>query len=369
MNVPRKHSWARPAFTLVELLTVVVIIGILVGLITAAAVPAIRKAREATILNEIRQVEMALGEYKEQFGDYPPDFAYVNLAANGAAQNEILRHLTKAFPRYRPGQPRQGTSSPPAASDSQWKRFVDDVAYFCRFSPDGSTVLRLDVNAMDPAAALVFWLGGPPAAGGTTKLAGFSADPANPFWVGELDLNGDGNVDPGQDLNGNSTLDGPGSRLPRLYDFAEGRLQLQHSVYAPALNPLVYKYVPEHVQNPEGGGVPPYVYFRARGERYSDDGAVYTSPGYIHTSCGACYPYAREQQTGRPPVWLNPRKFQILCSGLDGVYGLPNNPEDQPFPSTPTAIRLAGKPEDITDSSEDDNLTNFATGRIGDGVQ
>ena len=62
----------RKAFTLVELLVVITIIGILTGLVTAAAVAARRRAKIATVVMEVKQLEAACQAYKEKFGEYPP---------------------------------------------------------------------------------------------------------------------------------------------------------------------------------------------------------------------------------------------------------------------------------------------------------
>jgi prepilin-type N-terminal cleavage/methylation domain-containing protein len=63
-------------FTLIEMLVVITIIGILAGLVTAAALAARRAAKNATIVAELKGgLDAACVEYKNQFGEYPPDFA------------------------------------------------------------------------------------------------------------------------------------------------------------------------------------------------------------------------------------------------------------------------------------------------------
>jgi len=370
---PLAPRFAKPqaaGFTLVELLTVVLIIGVLAGLITAAAVPAIRKGKETTIRNEIAQLEQALTQYKEQFGDYPPDFAGINdpdQAVRNAARNDVLAHLRRAFPRYRPGVP-SGT-----AQTDPFERFRDDV-----FVGSGNT---LDVCALEPGSALVFWLGGLPTPPGTgsTKLCGFCADPANPFTT-------------------------QGSRLAAVIELDERRLVAGpttnptppipwKSVVNPptpsgAQVPYVYRFVPQHVSHPESDTPPPYVYFRARSGGYVRNipGTVSAGSGYqlaeIHVpgnprsflpsftlddAVGTAVPYVSEfvPQSGAFGCrFLNPKTFQIVTTGLDGEYGAVLPPTDSAFKPhcvDPTTGNLA--------SSEDDNLTNFATGHIADGVQ
>jgi len=120
-------------FTLIEMLVVITIIGILAGLITAAAIRARIYAKNAAITIDIKELGMACQAYKQKFGEYPPD---------GLDSNAFARHLRKAFPRY---------------------------------TGDGS---GLPVT-LTPQTALAFWLGGVQDANG--KPTGFAADPTNPF--------------------------------------------------------------------------------------------------------------------------------------------------------------------------------------------
>src|SRR5687767_3618331 len=75
----------RPGFTLVELLVVITIIGILAGLITVAAVGALKKARETEVRTEINQIDSALMEYKNKTTAFPP-----NCQTDGTGTNNPL---------------------------------------------------------------------------------------------------------------------------------------------------------------------------------------------------------------------------------------------------------------------------------------
>ncbi len=83
-----------------------------------------QKDREAQQRLEIDMLQMALKEYRAQYGEFPPDYS------DSAA---VERHIRRVFPR---------------------------------FDPEKSTLPPSD---LDPAQALVFW------------LSGFSPDPRNPF--------------------------------------------------------------------------------------------------------------------------------------------------------------------------------------------
>lgn len=121
----------RAGFTLVEMLTVVTIIGVLAGLTVGAAVTAMTYVKKQRIKAEIAMLDMALKAYKEKFGDYPPDFS---------DQNAVAAHWGSAFPN--------ATEAPP--------------------------------TGLTRAQALVFWLGGP--TDPTTGVPlGFSQDPTKPL--------------------------------------------------------------------------------------------------------------------------------------------------------------------------------------------
>ena len=156
MEVFTRPKHARRAFTLVELLTVIVIIGILAGLIAAAVVAAVNAAKEARVRIEIGSLETALKEYKNKYGDYPPDDMR---AANSAA---VEAHLRRAFPRYRA-----------TTQSTLYGQFVSDVQSVCGIAP----------SSMDSASALVFWLGGTNRNGSGSPWvpAGFSVDVERPF--------------------------------------------------------------------------------------------------------------------------------------------------------------------------------------------
>jgi len=158
-------------FTLVEMLAVIVIIGILTGLVTAAVMNVRSRVMRATIKAEINQLALALAAYKAEHGEYPPD---------GTDEIAFLRHFDIVFPY------------------SEIK-FDND-------SEDPSQKLK------DPSEALVFWLGGPDG-------NGFSVNPQNPLDKGGPRTTPFFQFDPDRIEDGKYLLDG--LKSPFVYFRAE----------------------------------------------------------------------------------------------------------------------------------------------------
>ncbi|MDO4859196.1 MAG: type II secretion system protein [Thermoguttaceae bacterium] len=79
----------RAAFTLVELLTVVIIIGFLAGMVAGTAPAVMRSVKSSAIRSEIQQLSMALEAYKAEFGEYPPD---------GTDSSAVTKHIRRCYP-------------------------------------------------------------------------------------------------------------------------------------------------------------------------------------------------------------------------------------------------------------------------------
>lgn len=289
------------AFTLVEMLTVIIIIGILASLMLVAFGAARTRARNATIKTEVSELDLAVENYRQQFGDYPPDFSGVGHATQTTrdlGRQRVLRHIRKRFPRYNLSA-RYGSST-----DEQWHMFAEDVwnatrtnvsATFPTSDPDGDpnvTYRGLYVTEFDPRAALVFWLGGLPASFGSTELTGFSANVAAPFTAG-------------------------GSRTPRLFEFKVDRIgyatpdftHLAEAVYAGQSVPIYGSYSVNAFAGavyPNGARTTasPYIYFRASAA--ADYVTIYDVLPYYNPDSAR---------------WLEPERFQIISAGLDGGFG------------------------------------------------
>lgn len=149
----------RSAFTLVEILTVIVIISILAAISVPAVTAVVRKANNTAIKVEMDVMGTGLETYKQSYGDYPPDFS---------DWRKVESHFRKAFPQIADEELKilaqfcyldnNFERVPPvlsAADPSADPRSGNGYAYYRQ--------------CIDPAEALVFCLGG------------FSSDAQRPF--------------------------------------------------------------------------------------------------------------------------------------------------------------------------------------------
>ncbi|MEN6459427.1 MAG: hypothetical protein ABFC63_10920 [Thermoguttaceae bacterium] len=122
-NRQRRRAWSLP-----ELVTVMAVTSILAGAFWQVGIKAVTVANKTRTTWELRNLNDAVEDFCQQFGDYPPDFH-----DPVAAHRFLVSHFPKCSPKFFP-----------------------------------------NVLEQSPATALYFWLGGP-------KGNGFSANPVNPF--------------------------------------------------------------------------------------------------------------------------------------------------------------------------------------------
>jgi prepilin-type N-terminal cleavage/methylation domain-containing protein len=72
MTYSRKNNSSRDAFTLVEMLVVVVIILVLLGVVFKMVRPASEHAAKAQTANKLAKVAAAIEEFYAEYGQYPP---------------------------------------------------------------------------------------------------------------------------------------------------------------------------------------------------------------------------------------------------------------------------------------------------------
>ena len=322
-RTPQSKRRCRPGFTLVEMMTVIVIIGILAGLTIGAGIAVRNSVRRGIIISDMKQLEMALQRYQSEVGEYPPDFAFCGeaTARGNEARSRVVRHLRKRFPNLR----LTGTT---------------DNDKFVLFESLVGTTAGGGKSELNPSTALTFWLGGMLDDDGKPK--GFSEDATNPFK-----------------RDASNKLTEP--RTTPYYDFnterMDGRQLMQPGIRPPS----------------------PFVYFRAVRNGTSGNfeyGAVNDSssefePFSYGSAPDFCVPYLEDaydlnpvlavdgtDPTTRLRVWRAPETYQIIAAGLDGVFS-------SNTPSAPQSFRFSKVGENFTDGDYD-NLASFAPGELED---
>jgi prepilin-type N-terminal cleavage/methylation domain-containing protein len=281
------HPRHRSGFTLVELLTVIAIIGILVGLIVPAVMSGLKAARNTSMAMQTLTLASALDKYKEKYGEYPPD---------GSNWTALQRHLRKVFPQI-------------AATELS---LLDPAS-----SMRACNASTLTGAVMDPPEALVFFLGG------------FSDDPVHPFTgaggpfaatpsgsTALLQYNIDRNAPfyEFKDQLSVEVVNDPGSGLPITVSNDERDFGLATMGSFPG------DLIPVHRAS---GLSAPFVYFNSN--------TYATAAGYNFyqgTGIGTARPYkSGDKNTTQLSNWdkyyryAEEGTFQLICAGLDDRFG------------------------------------------------
>jgi type II secretory pathway pseudopilin PulG len=173
----------------VELLVVIGIIAVLAGLVTPAVMRAQASARNAAIKAEIDMLHMAIMNYKNEYGSFPPS------SSSTTVGSPAYKHLLRLFNRMTPS----------------------DVPFQLQCLPylnngNGSFPAA---NAITPDTAIVAW------------LYGFNDDPRYPI----LSTNGSASLS-----GGNIVVTGTVQSRTKLFDFDRSRISAAYQ-YCPAGKP------------------------------------------------------------------------------------------------------------------------------------
>lgn len=254
----------RSAFTLVELLVVIVILAMLASLITMAASGAMKSARNAAIKAEIDMLHMAMMNYKNEYGSFPPATATIALSGTDAAS----KHLQRLFPKL---------TSANAAVQASCLRYLNNNSTF----PAAAGIT--------PDTALVAW------------LYGFTDDIAAPV----LSTNGSITIS-----GGSVSVSGTPSPRQKLFNFDTARINAFQ--YAPSdkkQSPYVYIPASQYKSLP---------FLTASVSSY---GAHRVPSNPPPTSTTADFAYANLAAAATASDFANPDSFQILCAGRDEEFG------------------------------------------------
>lgn len=289
--------------------------------------------------------------YKQTRIQYPPCMAEENLETR---KLRFLRHLAMAYTNCNYG-------SDAAAFDKLNRQVQQEWSY--NFLGKNGRLQPLDLERLDAAEALVFWLGGFPIPLvpdtkqpiANRRLFGFHRDEDDPFKR-------DAKFEKSAPLQ---------FRTDPLFSFDETRLtDHDHDGW--------WEFVPYGVR--DGETPPPYVYF---------DGGAYVPEKTDPTLLGTCL-YPRDAElagrwgTATPIakffdpqqkaiIWNNESGIQIICAGLDFRYG-PTRANSPPpmrrIVTWPEPKRTFLAQEDFRrareyDESELDNLTNLSVRPLG----
>ncbi len=384
-------------FTLVELLAVILILAVLIALLLPALNGAMKTARNAAVGGEIDQLAQALASFKAQYGDYPPSRIYLaengdytvvtnnaSLSIAGASQDITLGQLAQrsvsALRKFFPRVVLNTSGGPVFANNSpRWYDFNGDGYLLTNGVPQA--------YILQGHECLVFFLGGIPLQTASGYgMTGFGKDPTNPFT---------------NNLNISSNYSN--NRQAPFFEFNPGRLVLDPTNPYTALLPT-FPQIPGYLDslgNTLGSGqINFYAYFSAYGNGgYDPNDVNFTETdaygnGPLGLTFNVTFPVpvgATITNTSVSPApnpytsaltapfngsfhlattYFNPQTFQIISSGVDGLYGVGGqytpNVTGEALPLDPNLSNYVPSP--LADNTirvrERDNITNFHNGKL-----
>jgi general secretion pathway protein G len=339
-------SAVRRAFTLVEMMVVIVIIGVLAGLTIPALMRARLTAMEARVVVEIKQLESGIAAFKAKYGVEPPSQFNLYLTQTGwSADPNAMSIVRQIWPQFdfTMGDTTNSMLGAGTVFPTYWTTIKGTV--------NGSPALQFNC-----AESLLFFLGGiiPTQNSGslaTTTPIGFSKNPVWPF----APING----------TANTNREGPFFELTdvsRIKDFNSNGINEWYDSLPNQTAPILYfsSYVGSGyrlTELPTDSGATTYGVFTPTGTQVMP---------CLHDFYRVCQtagttPPTSPANAGTGSQTLPSQKAQscqLISPGFDGLYGFggvfnPNLPNSGLQLDTTTTTYPDG-----------DNLTNFNGGRL-----
>ncbi len=336
---PARTRRAPAAFTLLELLIAIAIIGILASLILTVAGAANIKARNAQVGVDIADLAKGIAAFKQKYGVEPPSRVTLYEQASGwNSDPRSMGIIRQIWPQF---------DFTYAAEGGQIDINGDGF-----FDGDGTTNATAGAIPLSGTECLVFFLGGVPGNPAGTfpnhyfrnpvapagAPSGFSPNPADPFGV----MNIPANTPPRTVV---------GTNRERFAEFSFDRLFL----YVPNPATPATQHVVNTYKDTLPGQSQPYLYLSSyNGQGYDVANELPAGPVGNQTFVDVYRSGPNGPTTSSPsPPW-NPNSYQIISPGADTLYGTGGE-----YESGDSKGLLIG-----TRSGERDNITNFSTGTL-----
>jgi prepilin-type N-terminal cleavage/methylation domain-containing protein len=323
----------RGAFSLIELVVVIMIIAILSGLLLTGVQSAVNRARVTAVAVDIKNLEQGIKEFQAKFGvtEAPPsrivlyedygDWPDISMSMD-VAERRNAAAIRRLWPSFL-----DNTGRP--AAGSGWSENLN-----------GDTD-ETDTFELTGPECLAFFLGGVFTKTSATAAEhipnGFSSNPLNPFATGGT------RIGPFTELNPARLLDTDGNGYPEYMD-----------AFPSSTNPYLYlSAYGGRGYRPLGDGSPP-----TRDASASVTGAAKDEiPFAISATFDKIY---TQSATGATPVvaW-NPKTYQIISAGLSKEWGsVVGGTAGGGHWDSENGVDATRK------EKERDNLTNFSGGEL-----
>ena len=341
---PHRAPAVRSAFTLLELLIAIAIIGILASLVLTVAGSARKQATNTQVSVDIQDLAKGIASFKQKFGVEPPSHVTLYEQASGwSGDPRSMGIIRQIWPQF---------DFTYAAEGGQIDINGDGF-----FDGDGTTNPAAGAIPLSGAECLVFFLGGVPGNPAGTypnhyfrspvapagAPSGFSQNPADPFNVLT------------QTTAGVQTRTVVGTNRDRFAELDFSRLFL----YVPNSANPASQHVVNIYRDTLPGQTQPYLYYSSyNGQGYDVANEVQPSPpGGTFTDVYRQGPNGFTSSSPSPP-W-NPNSYQIISPGADTFYGVGGQ-----YDQNNAGTLLVNTPGGSQRAPERDNITNFSSGPL-----